>query len=120
LLTSQPLTRLWESMRSHDSGLVFEFIALARHRKALREELIRVTDRSHALHAGGLSRVIEDYGLTPTFGSAENLAMLLASLSQALMFAAELGLAGHQGVQELIDAWLERVESGRSPPPNAN
>lgn len=109
----QPLRRLWESMRAHDSSLIVEFMALARHRKAMRAELETVTAHARSLHIASLSRVIDRYGLRQTFKSAENLAVLLVSLSQALVFEAELGISHNHGVHELIEAWLEQLEGPR-------
>ena len=79
-------------------------MALARHRKAMRAELETVTAHARSLHIASLSRVIDRYGLRQTFKSAENLAVLLVSLSQALVFEAELGISHNHGVHELIES----------------
>jgi AcrR family transcriptional regulator len=111
--SSQPLHRLWETMREQDSSLVVEFIALARHRKVLRAELEAVTVQARSLHVEGLARVIDKYGLRPIFRSAENLAILLVSLSQSLVLESELGLSHGHAVHELMEEWLVRLEGPR-------
>jgi AcrR family transcriptional regulator len=111
--SSQPLRRLWETMREQDSSLIVEFIALARHRKALRVEVDTVTAHLRGLHVEGLARVIDKYGLRKTFRSAENLAVLLVSLSQSLVLESELGLSHGHAVYELVDSWLEQLEGPR-------
>src|SRR5206468_10314523 len=64
LKADDPLQALWEAHNDAASNaLIIEFMALANHRKAMREEIARSVDRVRALQTTLLSRILADKGL---------------------------------------------------------
>ena len=118
LASSQPIRAMWEySSDVNDTSLGIEFMALARHRKAIRAELGRTGERFRSMQAGALSQLLEDYGLRGSLESPESLAVLITSVSRILVMESELGISGgHSQVLEFVERWLTRLEGPRGRP----
>jgi TetR/AcrR family transcriptional regulator len=115
LASPQPIRAMWEySSDLNDTSLGIEFMALARHRKAIRTELGRTGEWFRSMQSGALSQLLEDYGLKDTLESPETLALLITSVSRILVMESGLGIAGgHAQVRELVERWLTRLEGPR-------
>lgn len=90
--TASPVSTLWE-LSSHRSGrLMIEFMAMATHTPALREELARYSEAAtgiiEKMLAGCLSDSLQDQkAFSPAFAN-----FLIASLARNLILETELGL----------------------------
>lgn len=119
LASPQPIRAMWEySSDVTDTSLGIEFMALARHRKAIRTELGRTGEWFRSMQSGALSQLLEDYGLKETLESPQTLAVLITSVSRILVMESGLGIVGgHSQVRELVERWLTRLEGprGRAP-----
>ena len=111
LASPQPIRAMWEySSDTNDTSLGIEFMALARHRKAIRTEFGRTGERFRSMQSGALSQLLEDYGLKDTLESPETLAVLITSVSRILVMESGLGIVGgHSQVFELVERWLTRL-----------
>ena len=59
--SSRPLHELWKiSIDRTGMGLIYEFMALANHRPALREEIARANVRARRMHIAMITRVLEE------------------------------------------------------------
>lgn len=116
LTSSRPLSELWEFCSNvGDTSLAIEFMALAHHRKVIRNAIARQGDRFRRIQVEALSRIVDAYGLKDVVGSAEILSVMLASVSRVLVMEADLGIfAGHATTIRFVERWLKRLESSRS------
>ena len=106
----RPAHHVWELMSdSSRMGLAIEFMALARHRKPIQDELVRFAERSFAIQQAAFGRILGDHpeaGTNP--GGA---AVLLAGMARALVMEAGLGITnGHSQARALVEQWLARIE----------
>jgi AcrR family transcriptional regulator len=116
-LSPNPLRRLWDChIDRHDAALGSELTAAARHRKALRAEIARTIERLRAIQAGALSQVMDDHGLRGQFGSPKILAIFMVGLARILVLEDELGISGGKEARELIEDWIDRLETGDAAP----
>jgi len=115
LTSSRPLSELWKvSSNATDTSLAIEFMALAHHRRVIRDAIARQGNRFRQIQAKALSRVVEDYVLKDVVGSAETLSVILAGVSRGLVMEAELGIVtGHAATIRLVERWLKRLENSR-------
>ncbi len=118
LASSLPLRALWDhSSDAWDTSLYIEFMALANHRKAIRSELAQTGERYRTMQIDALSRIVKDLDLGPAVKSSEALLMLVVSVPRILVMEAELGMSGgHQGIRQLAEHWLQRLEGPRVRP----
>jgi AcrR family transcriptional regulator len=117
LTSRNPLRALWQlSLNQTGTEIELEFIALANHRKAIRGEIARTTQRFRELQAAVFSRVMEELGVSQETLPAEVLSFVIVSLSRGLVTEATLGIsAGHEAVRAYIDKRLEALEDKTAP-----
>jgi AcrR family transcriptional regulator len=108
-----PIRTVWEhDVDTHDGSLAAELMALARHRKALRDEIATSVERFRVMQASALSRSMDDHGLTAIFGSPEVLALCMVGLARILVVEGDLGIsAGHAEARATIARWLDHLEA---------
>lgn len=112
-LSSHPVRTVWEQdFNPHDASLVAELMALARHRKSLRDEIATSVERFRVMQASALSRAMEKSGLKEIFGSAEALALCMVGLARILVVESELGISiGHDDARAAIARWINHFEN---------
>jgi AcrR family transcriptional regulator len=115
LTSSRPLTGFWDfSSNVADTSLAIEFMALAHHRKLVRNAIARQGEKFRRIQVEALSRIFDDYGLKDTVGSPEILSVLVASVSRVLVMEADLGIsAGHASTIRFVERWLKGLEGSR-------
>jgi AcrR family transcriptional regulator len=115
-LSPNPVRTVWEhDVNTHDASLAAELMALARHRKALRDEIASSVERFRVMQASALTQSMDDHGLREIFGSPEVLALCMVGLARILVVEGDLGItAGHADARAAIARWLDRLER---PPP---
>lgn len=111
LTSSNPVEALWQLSVEPNSEFVSEFIALAVHRQAVRDEIARSNDRARALQAAVLARSLREAGIDTAELPAEVLAFLIAAVSRTLVTEGALGASlGHEAVRAFIERQLARLE----------
>jgi AcrR family transcriptional regulator len=116
-VAANPIRTVWEhDIDPHDASLASELMALARHRKALGDEIARTVEKFRAMQASALERAMDDE-LRAVFGSPDVLALSMVGLARILVVEEELGIsAGHAGARAAIARWLDRLDA-RPPSP---
>ena len=112
LASRNPLRALWDlSADPAGAALSLEFIALANHRKAIRKEIARSTERYRSLQVAVVSRVTEDLGISEDEMPADVLCFLLVAASRALITEAAVGVtAGHAAMRAYVERRLQALE----------
>jgi AcrR family transcriptional regulator len=113
----KPLRELWAiSVDRSRTTLAVEFMAMANHRKIIGREIAANIERSRALQAELLARLLREQGIDPREYPEAGLCLMFAGISRALVMEAELGVTvGHAEAGELVESWLRRFDSGRKP-----
>jgi AcrR family transcriptional regulator len=111
-LSPNPVRTVWEhDSEPRDASVAAELMALARHRKALGDEIAENVERFRVMQASAMAPVMEDFGLKEIFGSPEVLALCMVGLARILVVESELGITGgHAEARAAIARWLERLE----------
>ncbi len=109
--SDQPLHMLWSLAKDPKRArLTTEFMALAIHRPAIREEIARVADESRRRQIDGIVRYIKAKGLDATWPAAA-LPVIMSSLSYLLSLETALGISvGHEETEAAIATWLDKLE----------
>ena len=107
LTSAAPAEELWKfSTDAEGVDLVVEFVAAANHRKALRDELARATERMRTIQNAILARSFADLA-APGGYSPEVVSFLIASVSRALTSEKSLGVtAGHAEIIAFMESLL--------------
>jgi AcrR family transcriptional regulator len=111
LASGDPLRAIWDCNRdARETTLTLEFMALARHRKALRDELAKEGERYRRRQVELLSEEFSKYGLKHGEWSPAVLAILITSVSRMLVMESEVGLSyGHGEIFRFVERWLDRL-----------
>lgn len=114
LASAKPLTELWAlSTDTTRTTLAVEFMALANHRKRIRIEIAANIERSRAMQAEVLQRLL---GREHRELSSEAVSLVIAGVSRALVMEAALGVSlGHTETQALVGSWLRKLETKIKP-----
>jgi AcrR family transcriptional regulator len=112
IASKKPLRTLWKM--SIDAGgpwLSKEFIALATHREALRQEIARGTERTRHIYAAVVSRVLEERGMAQAQWPPIVMSILLDGAARLINSETALGTsAGHDETVAFIEHFLDQVE----------
>lgn len=116
LTSPNPLRAFWDVCIDQKSGvLTLEFIALANHRKVLRDQLARSGERVRQVEEALLARALEEAGVDPEEFPPAVLSQLMAGVSRSFVTEAGLGLtAGHAAMLTYADRWLRKLEANAS------
>jgi TetR/AcrR family transcriptional regulator len=107
---------MWDMFRkSSDIVLEVEFMALAHHRKAIRNRVARDGDQFRRMQIEYLSRAGLDYRFGDATCSAEILTVLLTSISRSIVLEQDLGMSeGHAATLRYVEQWLDRIGQKRA------
>lgn len=113
--SDNPLRALWEfSIDPNGTELTLEFIALASHRKSIRQEMVRSGERTRQIETAFFTRFLEAADLDPKEYPPAVLSFLIAGASRAFVTEAMLGIhSGHKEVLAFFDRRLSQVEGRR-------
>ncbi len=106
------LRTLWE-LNSDPRGAAFmiEFVALAKHRKAIRTEIARYAERFRAGQLQALATALARDGVSPEELPPVAGLLLMTGLSQVLSIERELGvIAGHDDTVDFVKSLIDRLE----------
>jgi AcrR family transcriptional regulator len=112
--SGHPLRSIWHfSTDVVDTSLGLEFMALARHRKAIRAELAQTGERLRATQTAGLAQLLEVYDLAPAFKSPEVMSLVISGVARMLVMEELLGIkGGHAKLSEFVEQALDQLEAG--------
>lgn len=112
LAAPNPLKALWQlNMDSTNTTMVLELNALASHRKVLRAEMARASERFRLLQAALLERAIAQSGGGGSQPPPMVLSVLALAVSRLLAMDSVLGVAtGHEETLQWIGGFLDTIE----------
>jgi AcrR family transcriptional regulator len=113
LASDRPLKALWErSIDPETTTLRHEFIALANHRKTIRELVARSTKRVLNMQVAAISELFERHEIRSKDYSPVVLVQLLSFVSRSLITQRNLGLsADHAEIVRFIDQTIANIEA---------
>lgn len=118
LASDQPLWGLWE-LTHHQSNpaLTMEFMALANHRKVIRAEVARYSEKFRRMQLEILATVLGDYGIDPKEWPPASVILLMTGISRFMLIEEVFDLdTGHAETVELIERHIRALEG----PPRAS
>ena len=106
-----PLRALWDmTMDPRGTRLVWEFMALGNHRKAIRAELAAGAERFREAQIAALTFILRDHPGADVL-PPEAVSILLASVGRVLVLERGLGITtGHDVTLQVVDEYLRRFE----------
>jgi AcrR family transcriptional regulator len=116
LASAQPLWALWEYSRDpRGTALTMEFVALANHRKEIRDEIAKSAERFRAEQLKGFESVLQRYGIDPDECPPIVCTVLMSSISRFLVIEHEtLGMSsGHAETVAFVERFIRRLEGDR-------
>jgi TetR/AcrR family transcriptional regulator len=113
LAADRPLRALWErSIDPETTTLRHEFIALANHRKTIRELVARSTKRIFNMQVAAISELFERHEIRPKDFSPVVLVQLFSFVSRSLITQRNLGLwEDHAEIVKFIDRTIANIEA---------
>ena len=111
------LRRLWELRSGHRSVVVdIEFVAVANHRKSIRDAIGHYAARHRALELELTERALLSAGLSPQEYPPSVVLQAITGISQTMVIEESLGIGtGHDDTQRFVQVLLDRLE--RHPDP---
>jgi AcrR family transcriptional regulator len=106
------LRQLWE-LRSSDRHAVvdIEFVALANHRKTIRDEIAHHAERQRAVELDVVERAVVSAGIALDTYPPTVVLQALTGLTQIMVIERSLGIAGaHDDTRAFVDTLLARLE----------
>jgi AcrR family transcriptional regulator len=85
-----------------------EFVALANHRKAIREQIADYARRFREMQLASIAAILEDRGIAPETLPPIVLMLAMTGVTQVMALEAALGVSG--GHQEMLDFVAARIE----------
>lgn len=111
LASAYPLHALWHFMTDASrTGLAVELVALANHRKAVRQELVKFTERTRQRQIEALESLLRD--VSPE--KARAMTFFMVSTARTLVMEANVGISlAHAEAIACVERWLEEHEPMR-------
>ncbi|MGH9016776.1 MAG: TetR/AcrR family transcriptional regulator [Acidimicrobiales bacterium] len=112
------LRTLWE-LNADPRGTAFsiEFVAMAKHRKAIRAEIARYAERYRAAQLKAITAALEASAVAPEGVPPVVALLLMTGLSQVLSLERTLGVtAGHEETVAFVGSLIDRLEQGPPAP----
>jgi AcrR family transcriptional regulator len=108
----KPLRELWKLNTDRKGmGLIFEFMALANHRDALRKEIARANVRTRSLQNSMLKRAFEESDVSLEKFPPNVLSLLMAGAALELVSEASIGVQdAHSDTLKFVENLLQNVE----------
>ncbi|MGO8863730.1 MAG: TetR/AcrR family transcriptional regulator [Acidimicrobiales bacterium] len=115
LASEQPLWALWDLIRDQtNTALNLEFLALGKHRKAIKAEMKAFSVRFRRMQFDGLSRVLADYGVDTERWPPEAVMLFMDGVSRFLLEEDSYDLnLGHAHAVAVVERLIGEVEGER-------
>lgn len=106
------LRNIWLSYQNPErTAIAVEFMALANHRSAIKDEFARYTELARRQRAKVLEGLLQMDQLEPKTCSGEGLAVLLIGVARTLVQEKGLGISiGHDEANAFVEWWLDRLK----------
>jgi TetR/AcrR family transcriptional regulator len=116
LASPKPLRALWDlSSDRKVTALTIEMMALANHRKAVRNELAAGARRLRRMQVDALSDMLDRLGVVDDVVQPDALIVVLASISRMMVMEKALGVSmGHRNTLALVEHYLASAEGPAS------
>ena len=114
LASERPLQALWKiATDPAGTAFVIEFVALAKHRKAIRAEIARHAEHLRQMQLGTIGGLLEGYGIPADVCPPIVLMLAMTGVSQVLVLEEALGItAGHDETVAFVERTLRALEGG--------
>ncbi|MCK9564178.1 MAG: TetR/AcrR family transcriptional regulator [Bacteroidales bacterium] len=111
-LSSDSLLDIWHSYQNSErTALALEFMALANHRKAIRDEIAAYTVKARQHRAKVLATLLDTDAIDPKSCSTAGLAVLMLGVARTLVLERGLGISlGHDDANQFVEWWLEKLK----------
>ncbi len=111
LKSDRPLQALWElNVDGARAVLAIEFMALANHRKEIRAEIARYSERTREQQVDALVQLDPKFADTAGPFPAAGISLLLAGAARALIMEQGLGIScGHAEARAIVERLLEQI-----------
>ncbi len=91
--------------------LNIEFVALANHRKAIRDEIALYAQRFRELQLEAIAAILRDHGVPADVCPPVVVLLAITGVTQVMALETALGVtAGHSEVTEFVEAWIDDGE----------
>jgi AcrR family transcriptional regulator len=113
LSSARPLEALWaNSLRAIGNPLTTEFLALANHRKKIKQEVAKSAKLARRRQTEALKRVLRGQGVTSDVSAPMCLAMLITAISRLLASDSALGISdGRREIVNFVQQHIRQLES---------
>jgi TetR/AcrR family transcriptional regulator len=111
---SPTLRRLWELRSADDHAVVdIEFVALANHRKSIRDEIASYAERQRGVELEVTERALLDAGISTDEYPPSVVLQAMTGLSQIMVIEKSLGVAaGHDETHRFMAMVFDRLDGG--------
>lgn len=112
LKSERPLRALWEfSTDTTNSTLIMEFAALTNHRKSIRAEVARYSEKFREAQLEVMTAIYEQYRISPEFGPPAALIVIMTGIARFLGMEDNLGFSlGHKETVAIVEAYIDQLE----------
>jgi len=112
LSADDPVSALWAYQTDATrTALGVEFLALANHRKTIRNEIVQFAEKARELQAKALSAVLPSSGIDSVPCSPLCISVLLTSISRNLIFESGVGISsGHTEARAYVKRKLTALQ----------
>lgn len=88
-----------------------EFVALANHRKAIRDEIRRSAERFRELQLDAIATILRDRGISPEVCPPVVVLLAMSGVSQTIAIEEALGItSGHEEMVQFVERWIDEAE----------
>lgn len=117
LASRQPLRALWNFASDPSrNALAVELMALANHRKAIREEIALHTERTRQRQAEALATLVSRDLVDPAMCPPVGLALVMVGIARALTMESSFGITlGHAEARAFVERWIREQETRAEP-----
>ena len=89
-----------------------EFVALANHRKAIRDEIAQYARRYRKMQLEAITEILDDLGLPPDAYPPIVVMLAMNGVTQVTALERRLGVtAGHREMTDFVESWIAELES---------
>jgi AcrR family transcriptional regulator len=115
--SAQPLWGFWDMIHDRsNASSTMEFIALANHREAIRDEIADYSRRFRRAQLDSLTQILERYGVDSDEWPASVVILGLSSLSRFMLIEEAFGVdIGHEETEAKVEDFIRQLEGERGP-----
>jgi AcrR family transcriptional regulator len=110
--SERPLHAIWEmSNESTSAGLMAEITALALHREAIRDVVVRSAEEFRDIQTRTVARIFEAYGVDCEANPPAGVVLLMSAISRVFVSERAIDLlTGHAEAQAIVKRLLDTFE----------